>query len=165
MNKYSIYADGAYSSARDQQGFSFVVYEELEGGKRLQKHLFYNGLCGGTNIRAEMNACLSALKYISENNITDEVTIFTDSMQIIGTFTKNWKMNKNTDMWPSLWKLITPNIHFQHVKGHEGDEGNSLVDKWAVFGSQLMGCGIDIRIEPTKILEEDIKTNDLTFKF
>lgn len=138
-----IYADGAYSSSREQQGFSFVVYEEIDN-IRIQKHLFYDGLCGGTNNRAEMNACLYALQYLKDNEITEEVTIFTDSMYLIGTFTKNWKMKKNTDMWPSLFALLTPNIKFQHVKGHEGDEGNSLVDKWAVFGSHLNGCAEDI---------------------
>lgn len=134
-----IYCDGAYNSSRNQQGFAFVVFKEEE-----QLYLHYDGLLGGTNNRAEMNACLNSLQYLKDNNITEPVTIFTDSMYLIGTFTKNYKMGKNVDMWPKLWALITPNITFQHVKGHAGDVGNTLVDVWAVFGSQLEGCKEDL---------------------
>ena len=139
---YKLYADGAFSSSRQQQGFSFVLYKGKE-----QIHLFYDGLIGGTNNRAEMNACLEGLKYLKEQEITDPVIIYTDSMYLIGTFTMNYKMGKNIDMWPKLWALITPNIKFQHVKGHAGDVGNSLVDRWAVFGSQLEGCKEDLNFK------------------
>ena len=152
----NIYTDGAYSSSRDQGGWAFAILEP--------RVLKYNGLTATTNNRMEIMGCIKALEYVRDNNITDDVTIFTDSMYVIGTMTKNWKMKKNTDLWPIMFGLMTSKIHFQHVKGHEGDEGNCLCDTWAVFGSHLGGCNVDERIEPTKVIEENIKTN-LIFEF
>ncbi len=136
--KFRLYCDGAFSSSRSQQGWAFALYQD-----DVLIKLKYDGLIGGTNNRAEMNACLEGLKFLKHNNITEPVIIFTDSMYLIGTLTKNWKKKKNTDMWPTLFELITPNITFQHVKGHAGDVGNSLCDTWAVFGSHLDGCDND----------------------
>jgi ribonuclease HI len=140
---YQIYTDGAYSSNRNQQGFSYVVYKEIEN-VWCKTHLYYEGLLGGTNNRAEIYACIAALKYVKNNNITEEVTIFTDSMYVVGTVTKNWKKNKNTDLWGKLFSLLTPNVTFVHVKGHSTDDKNNLCDIWAVFASHMSGCRNDL---------------------
>jgi len=137
LKQINIYSDGAYSSLRNQGGWAFAILEP--------RTLQYGGLMNTTNNRMEIMGCIKALEYVRDNKITDEVTIFTDSMYVIGTMTKNWKMKKNTDLWPILFKLTTSNIHFEHVKGHEGDEGNCLVDKWAVFSSHVIGCAEDLR--------------------
>jgi len=134
----NIYSDGAYSSSRDQGGWAFYI--DIE-----PRVLKYDGLVSTTNNRMEIYGCIKAMEYIRDNNITENITIFTDSMYVIGTMTKNWKMKKNIDLWPIMFKLVTPNIRFVHVKGHEGNVGNSLCDTWAVFSSHLEGCEIDIQ--------------------
>lgn len=134
----SIYSDGGYSSSRDQGGWAFCI---MLPDKPVIK---YDGLMHTTNNRMEIMGIIKALEYVKDNGITDDITLYTDSMYCVGTLTKGWQMKKNTDLWPILFELITPNITFKHVKGHAGDEGNSLVDRWAVFGTQLNGCGNDL---------------------
>ena len=141
--KWLFYSDGAFSSSRNQQGFAFVVYHEIDG-KLVKQHLFYDGLIGGTNNRAEIYGIIKSLEFIRDNNIKEEVVIYTDSMYCIGTITKGYKQNKNKDLWAILFLLLQDNVKFQHIKGHAGDEGNSLADVWAVFGSQLGGCDNDL---------------------
>ena len=132
-----IYTDGAYSSSRDQGGWAFCI----EAEKPIIK---YGGATKTTNNRMEIMGCLNALLYIKENNVTEDVVIFTDSMYVIGTLTKNWKMKKNTDLWPKIFDILLPNVTFEHVKGHNGDIGNSLADKWAVFASHVDGYEQDL---------------------
>lgn len=136
----TIYSDGAYSSSRDQGGWAFAFYID-----DVLVKLKYDGLVNTTNNRMEIMGCIKAMEFLKHNKITDPVTIFTDSMYVIGTMTKNWKMKKNTDLWPIMFDLVTPNIKFQHVKGHEGNEGNCLCDKWAQFASHVDGCDTDKR--------------------
>lgn len=127
-----IYTDGAYSSLRDQGGWAFVV---LSNGEKVFSD------CGGevktTNNRMEIQSVIEAIKYANSNNIK-EFTIFSDSMYVIGTMTKNWQKKKNVDLWLVLDEIIkTDGIEWKHIKGHSGDKWNSHCDMLAVHGSQL----------------------------
>ena len=59
-------------------------------------------------------------------------------MYVIGSMTKNWKRNKNVDLFSELDNIYKQfkTIVFMHVKGHSGDKYNELCDKLAVIASQ-----------------------------
>lgn len=136
-----IFCDGAYSSSRNQGGWSFIV---IEDEKIIYKE--YGGLLDTTNNRMEMMAALNAMKYINKHYSNEkEILIYCDSMLVIETLSGKWKMKKNLDLWPDLWNELEDNMKYIHVKGHSGDIFNSECDKWAVFGSNLLNCETDER--------------------
>ncbi len=83
-----------------------------------------------TNNRMEITAVLEALKRCPNNSL---VKVITDSQYVIGTMTKNWKRNKNTDLWSLLDKEVQRMkcVDFEWVKGHNGNEYNELADNLA----------------------------------
>ena len=128
-----IYTDGAYSSSRDQGGWAFVV---LKDGVKVSSG--YDGVKNTTNNRMEIQSAIEAIKHMKQQNIL-EFTIFSDSMYLIGTMTKNWKKNKNVDLWIEIFDLVEGlNITWKHVKGHAGNKYNDHCDMLAVHGSQLI---------------------------
>lgn len=125
-----IYADGAYSSSRDQGGWAFVV---LKDGEKIHSSFFPEKKT--TNNRMEIQAALEACLWAKENGYT-EITIFTDSMYVIGTMTLNWKRKKNNDLWEKLDNAVKDlSITWTHVKGHTGNKYNELCDTLAVTAS------------------------------
>ena len=88
----------------------------------------------------EILAVLVVLRSIKSK--IDTLTIYTDSMYVIGCATLGWKRNKNLAMWnmfdSELARVskLCPNIQFQHVKGHSNNQWNNYVDKLAVNASQ-----------------------------
>jgi ribonuclease HI len=135
MINYECYTDGAYSPARDQGGVG-VVY--IRNGIKLFE--YSKGFKKTTNNRMEILAVLVVLRSIKSK--IDTLTIYTDSMYVIGCATLGWKRNKNLAMWnmfdSELARVskLCPNIQFQHVKGHSNNQWNNYVDKLAVNASQ-----------------------------
>ena len=80
-----IYTDGAYSSSRDQGGWAFVVVKDDE---LLYKD--YDGLLNTTNQRMEIIAMIKTLEFIKNYSIPLPITIYSDSLYVINTITKNW---------------------------------------------------------------------------
>lgn len=129
-----IYTDGAYSSSRDMGGFAFVV---LENKEKIYSYFFNEP--NTTNNRMEITAVLKALYWLKEvGKLDEDIIIYTDSMYVIGSMTKNWKRNKNVDLFSELDNIYKQfkTIVFMHVKGHSGDKYNELCDKLAVIASQ-----------------------------
>ena len=135
MINYECYTDGAYSSARNQGGIGVVF---LRNGEKVAE--YSKGFKYTTNNRMEIGAALAVLKCFK--NPVDNITIYTDSMYVIGCATLGWKRKKNV----ALWRLfdvefervskLCKNITFQHVKGHANNYWNEYVDKLAVAASQ-----------------------------
>jgi ribonuclease HI len=135
MINYECYTDGAYSSARNQGGIGVVF---LRNGEKVAE--YSKGFKYTTNNRMEIGAALAVLKCFK--NPVDNITIYTDSMYVIGCATLGWKRKKNV----SLWKLfdvefervskLCKSVTFQHVKGHANNYWNEYVDKLAVAASQ-----------------------------
>lgn len=124
-----IYTDGAYSSSRNQGGWAFVVIEQ---GKEIYKN--FGSAENTTNNRMEIMACLEAIRWSKGK----EIKIYSDSMYVIGTMTKNWKRKKNIDLWIAMDEAVKEvNISWKHVKGHAGNKWNELCDLFAVHGSQI----------------------------
>jgi ribonuclease HI len=134
MTHYECYTDGAYSSARNQGGIGVVF---LRNGEKVYE--YSKGFKDTTNNRMEIFAALAVLKAIKKP--VDTITIYTDSMYVIGCATLGWKRKKNIVLWEAFDRefnrlsKLCPNITFQHVKGHNGDKWNSYVDKLAVEAS------------------------------
>jgi ribonuclease HI len=129
-----IYTDGAYSSLRDMGGYAFVVLRDEE-----KVYSYFFNEPNTTNNRMEIQAVISALNWLYENNYAEEeIAIYTDSMYVIGSMTKNWKRNKNVELFSELDNVFLKfkNVIFKHVKGHSGDKYNELCDKLAVIASQ-----------------------------
>lgn len=129
-----VYTDGAYSSSRDMGGFAFVV---LENKEKIYSYFFNEP--NTTNNRMEIVAVLKALYWLKETGkLNEDIVIYTDSMYVIGSMTKNWKRNKNVDLFNELDNIYKQfkTIVFMHVKGHSGDKYNDLCDKLAVIASQ-----------------------------
>jgi ribonuclease HI len=128
-----IYTDGAYSPSRNVGGWAFVITEKDE-------KIFSNldTVKDTTNNRMEILACFKALEWLKENN-KKEAIIISDSMYVIGTMTKNWKKNKNVDLWVKMFNIIGQfEITWQHVKGHSGDKWNEYCDMLAVHASHIV---------------------------
>ena len=132
---YTCYTDGAYSSVRDQGGIGILF---LKDGKEV---LRYSNMYKGTsNNQMELGAIIIALRMIKGK--IDSLTIYTDSQYCIGCATLGWKRKKNKIMWTEFdkqykrVKQLCPDIQFVHVKGHNGEKYNEIVDKLAVAASQ-----------------------------
>lgn len=127
-----IYCDGAYASSRNQGGWAYVVLKD-----RQKIYSKWDGVLDTTNNRMEIEAAYQGCLWAKMSN-NKNITIYTDSMYVIGTMTMNWKKNKNLDLWPKLFDVVEGlNITWKHVKGHSGDQYNELCDVFAVEGSKL----------------------------
>ena len=86
----------------------------------------------------EIQASLEAMLWMKNNNVSSSI-IVTDSMYVINTMTKDWKRNKNNDLWDKMDEAINGlTIDWQHVKGHSGNKWNELCDVLAVHGSNII---------------------------
>ncbi len=135
MIKYECYSDGAYSSSRNQGGVGIVLLRNKQ-----KVFEFSKGFKNTTNNKMEIVAALMVLKCFKKP--VDSITIYTDSMYVIGCATLGWQRKKNI----FLWKLfdeemlrvsqLCKDIKFLHVKGHADNKWNNYVDKLAVDASQ-----------------------------
>lgn len=128
---YKIYCDGAYAPSRDQGGVGFVILNEndeiLARGSKGYKNT--------SNQRMEQTAVLLAINSIKTPS---DIEVFTDSMYLVGTYTKNWKRKANQDLWKKLDYVISKHksVKFTWVKGHADNEFNQLCDSLAFNASQ-----------------------------
>ncbi len=115
-----IYTDGACLNNPGPGGWGAII---LENGTKTT--------IGGnekktTNNRMELTAVIEGLK---KTSINTSVKIFSDSTYVINTMTKNWKRNKNRDLWNLLDnEVLNRNIEWQWVKGHAGNKFNEEAD-------------------------------------
>jgi ribonuclease HI len=135
MINYECYTDGAYSSARNQGGIGIVF---LRNDVKVAE--YSKGFKHTTNNRMEIAAVLAAFKAFQQP--VDSITIYTDSMYVIGCAALGWKRKKNISLWEQFDKefgrirKLCSHFEFKHVKGHAGNKWNSYVDKLAVEASQ-----------------------------
>ena len=124
QSNYIIYTDGAYSPNTQVGGIGFIIYKD---DKKVCE--FSKPYSKTTNQRMEIKACIIALSSIKNPS---NITIYTDSMYVVGTMTLKWQRKCNQDLWYKLDKLVNKhNVEFIHVKGHNGDSRNERADKLA----------------------------------
>ena len=127
-----LYSDGAYSSSRNSGGWSFIV---LNNDAKI--YSAFDTVKNTTNNRMEILAAIEAIQWGKDNNYFD-ITLYTDSMYVIGTMTLNYKRNKNLDMWEIMDKVVEGiNVNWKHVKGHSDNRWNQMCDLLAVTASQM----------------------------
>jgi len=135
----NLYTDGACSGNPGPGGWGAVV-------------CFADGNChelGGaepesTNNRMEMQAAVAALEFFANSGQTEPVTLYTDSEYVKNGITKwiqgwknkGWKTSAgkdvvNQDLWHLLDKLNSPQVKWEHVRGHSGDFYNDRCDEIA----------------------------------
>jgi len=170
MKDVTIFTDGASRGNPGCGGWGVIISDsktviELGGREDLT-----------TNNRMEMQAVISALKYITEQK-TESATIYADSAYVINGATKwvaGWKKNgwqtitkkevKNVDLWSDL-AAFTDNVKIEWIRisGHTGIPANERVDMIAttfadkkptkLFNGSLEAYGInltDIKISKEK---------------
>ena len=92
-----IYTDGACLGNPGPGGWGAVIIED--GRKRTMSGADKST----TNNRMEIVAVIEALRDIPSQT---DVTVFSDSRYVINTITKNWKRNRNQDLWELLEEEI-----------------------------------------------------------
>ena len=140
-----VYTDGSCLGNPGRGGWGFVVTNDDE-------KLFENGGSEKitTNNVMELTAIDEALKYCQEQDIKDEVNIYTDSnyaKQGITSWSKKWRINnwkgstggqiKNVEIWKSIinreteLKKLNLKINWFWVKAHSTNKFNNMVDQLA----------------------------------
>lgn len=133
MKKLRIYTDGACRGNPGPGGWGVVFLY----GKHEKHFKGYDPKT--TNNRMELQAAIFALSHLKERC---DVTLVTDSQYVrlgITQWLANWKAKgwktaakkpvKNQDLWIALDALSnTQQVHWQWVKGHNGDVHNEQAD-------------------------------------
>ena len=92
-----------------------------------------------TNNRMEISAVIEGLRNVPA---FAEVTVTSDSTYVINTMTKNWKRNKNNDLWEDLDSEVAKrHVGWKWVKGHAGHEMNERADRLARGAAERIAGG------------------------
>lgn len=132
MVKLDFYTDGAYSSLKQKGGWAFICPQlKIQVG---------NSKYNTTNNQMELTAILAVLYYIYKIKLylNYDITIYSDSMYCVGTLKYNWNINKNHELWKTvfyLWDKV--NCKIEHIKGHNKNIYNEMADNLAVINSNL----------------------------
>ncbi|WP_071590631.1 DNA polymerase III subunit gamma/tau [Gloeocapsa sp. PCC 73106] len=136
----AIYTDGSCLGNPGPGGWAYVVYSPqgvlAESGGH--EH-------NTTNQRMELSGAIAALDYLEQTEYKDPVILYTDSEYVIKGITQwinGWKKNNwqtsakkpvvNQDLWQRLDLLNSQlNVTWEHVRGHQGNEGNERADEIA----------------------------------
>lgn len=135
-----IYTDGSAVVSGKNKGLGgFGVVFTINGKvKKVMNGGYKNTKTG----RMELTAVLKALKILSKDQ---SATIFSDSMYVVNTFSKNWILKWKRSGWPCknkdlMQKLLIEflkfpkgSVSFVHVKGHSGNKFNELADELANY--------------------------------
>lgn len=138
-----IYCDGACSGNPGPAGSGIAIYSN----KNRPVLLYGAYVENGTNNIAELNALYQALIIASQSGFKEQIYIFSDSkyaIDCISTWAYSWKKNnwskksgeiKNLELIieaHTLYEKLKKQLILEHVKGHNGVEGNELADRMAV---------------------------------
>ncbi len=118
-----IYTDGACSGNPGPGGWAAIVL--MNGSKRA----LHGREERTTNNRMEMLAAIKGLETVPEHS---EVTVFSDSLYLVNTMTRNWKRNVNKDLWARLDAEVGKrDVTWDWVRGHAGHPLNEEADALA----------------------------------
>ena len=94
MKQVNIYCDGACSNKNG--GYAVILnYKD-------NKKVISGSESETTNNRMEMLAAITGLKALK---FPCEVKLYSDSQLLVNTMNKNWKRNKNIDLWQQIDEL------------------------------------------------------------
>lgn len=125
-----VYTDGSASTHSRKGGWAYLALDEFRGV------IQDAGAEHDTTIsRMELLAPIQALWYLSRNTKVKEVLILSDSQYIVlGFMDPTRARNANKDLWIQLDAIASQfkTVTMEHLKGHQGDHFNEMVDKAAV---------------------------------
>ena len=118
-----IYTDGSCIGNPGPGGWAAII---IENGATRKLHGRDENT---TNNKMEV---LAAIEGIEATPPGSTVRVHSDSSYLINTMTKNWKRNKNRDLWTRLDSAVAKrNVHWSWVKGHAGHPLNEKADRIA----------------------------------
>lgn len=123
------YCDGACRVSNP--GLCSCAFAIYEAGKPVSSAGFFLGPELHTNNYAEYQSLLHLLSALRSKGLTN-VVIYTDSKLVVEQVNGNWKCNKEDlkqFMYSAYAQLIAGRHQLRHIKGHDGNEGNELVDQ------------------------------------
>lgn len=123
-----LYTDGACSPNPGMGGWAAL----FQLNDKLYTRFGYEA--DTTNNRMELLAIIKGLELLADQNIQAScVEIYSDSQYVVNTVNKNWRKNKNIDLWEILdaWIEVNP-LKFIWVKGHASNFYNNRCDELAV---------------------------------
>lgn len=139
QKKLTAYTDGS-ANWKNGLGGSACVFEN--NGNPI---VYNKGLKNTKTGRSEIHALLIALNKAPKNVF---LTVFSDSMYVVGAISKGWLKNwqsvnfiglKNADLWIKVkseldkFKDAGGVVVLKHVKGHSGNIFNELADHYANY--------------------------------
>ena len=129
----TIYTDGACTGNPGPGGWGAVIVgdskrRELSGGEKRT-----------TNNRMEI---MAAIKGLAETPPGSTVHIESDSQYLVFTMTRNWKRNKNHDLWEKLDRLVSErSVKWSWTRGHAGHPENERADALACDAAKRIRTG------------------------
>ena len=124
------HTDGACSGNPGAGGWAYVL--EWPDG-RVEEGSGFEPLT--TNNRMELIAVREALRAVRAQVGGDpgwQIVVRTDSQGVIKWLRREWRRNKNLDLYPAIDELLDGRVGFEWVRGHSGDVWNDRVDALAV---------------------------------
>ncbi|MBD3255985.1 MAG: reverse transcriptase-like protein [Candidatus Lokiarchaeota archaeon] len=125
-----IYTDGSCKPTNPgPAGFGVVVVMD---GEVFSATGTYIGVA--TNNVAELKAVEYAMIFLESLGLDWEPSVIvSDSQYVIGLMEKNWIAKKNQELVASMRKRLEgfPNLSFEWVRGHNGDQYNEMADQLA----------------------------------
>ena len=118
-----IYTDGSCIGNPGPGGWAAII---IENGATRELH--------GRDVHTTNNKMeiLAAIKGIEATPSGIDVRVHSDSTYVINTMTKNWKRNKNRDLWDKLDSEVAKRkVQWKWVKAHAGHPLNEMADRIA----------------------------------
>ncbi|MYD50560.1 MAG: cyclic pyranopterin monophosphate synthase MoaC [Dehalococcoidia bacterium] len=118
-----IYTDGSCIGNPGPGGWAAII---IENGATRKLHGRDDNT---TNNKMEI---LAVIEGIEATPSGADVRVHSDSTYVINTMTKNWKRNKNRDLWAKLDSVVAKrNVQWKWVKAHAGHPLNEQADRIA----------------------------------
>lgn len=146
INTIEVYTDGANKPNPGKSGCGFTIIYPGEEPENISSV----GFKKSTINRAELTACIEALKHIKKDVRSygiPSITIYSDSQYVVDGYKnlhfkgspKKWKLkdgtdSANTDLWKKLFtqaRGMSKKIDIRKVQAHSGIEHNETADKLA----------------------------------
>lgn len=124
-----LFTDGSSSTKDRSGGWAFVIIDAFDG-----EYHEAGAVSDTTNNRMEMQAWIKGLECIYNHFGAQTIVVWSDSQYVgYGAMDRTRKRKINVDLWDELDKIIDRHLYveFRHVKGHNGDVFNEMVDKLA----------------------------------
>lgn len=125
----ALFTDGSSDSRDKSGGWAWIAIDAYDGEMSAS-----GGASDTTNNRMEMTAWIEGLQEIFLLFGACRVIVYSDSEYVgLGAIDRDRNRNKNKDLWQQLDTVIDDHLYieFNHIKGHNGDVINEIVDKMA----------------------------------